>query len=661
MARIGTYGVLGIVAAGTLFACGESSNGGRPGTGGGATTSTTSGGSAGAGTSGGAGGSGNGGLGGSGGSGGIITVPDASMPPPPPRDASTGVDAGSPIPPFTRNDCPGPLSATEVMALESTPTADAALRWLYPYDGTVWPRGILSPVLQWGVPASAGNALRVHIRGKHFEWKACVRPTAAGQFEMPQDVWEQLNVSNEGSTDSITVEIVHLANGRAVGPITQKWNFANAKMKGAIFYGSYNSALAAAQGIQGGVVLRLLPGARAPEIFLSRPPAIGGECVGCHALSANGSRLVADIHAGGGLTFVGSAIYGLTPTSTPNPPAIQTKIPQSSFSAFTPDGAFFVTHAAPSAGGPFVVGNIPGTWGVGISELIRSDTGEIMASSGMVGKAMMPSFSADGRKIVFTDFGIGSGKGLATMDFDPATAKFTNYKSIYTHATQYTGWPFFLPDGNGVVFALGTADNFASSFGSPLQPQNSDLYFIDLAHNSKVTPLATLNGFRDVNQTQPYLPAGERDLHKNFFPTGVPVAAGGQFWMFFTSRRTYGNLKAGLLDAPDSKQLWVAALKIGGEDDISYPPFYLRGQELQSGNVRAFAALEPCKADGMSCETGIDCCGRFCTDKVCAPPKGCAKIDEGCKTVADCCLPPGNEQVQCIAGFCAILRIPPPK
>jgi hypothetical protein len=115
-----------------------------------------------------------------------------------------------------------------------------------------------------------------------------------------------------------------------------------------------------------------------------------------------------------------------------------------------------------------------------------------------------------------------------------------------------------------------------------------------------------LNGFKDVAQTQTYLPAGDRDLHKNFFPTGVPVAAGGQFWMFFTSRRTYGNLKTGLVDAADAKQLWVAALKIGGEGDISYPPFYLRGQELQSGNVRAFAALEPCKADGMSCETGID-------------------------------------------------------
>jgi hypothetical protein len=653
------------LTAGTLIgllamACGEGTNApGRPSTGAAGSTPTAAG-AAGAGATGGTGGAGQGG-GGSGGTG-IITPPrmDASVPQPPSDASSTDVVDEGKIPPFTRNDCPGPLTPTEAMALAGTPTSDAALRWLYPYDGTVWPRGLLSPVLQWAAPANASDAVRVQIRGKHFDWTACLRTTGPAQLEMPQAVWEQLNVSNDGSADPISVEIVVLAGGRAVGPIREKWNFANAAMKGSIFYGSYNSALAASQGIQGGVVLRILPGARAPEVFLSRAP-LSGECVGCHTVSANGSRLVADIHGGGGLTYVGSSIFALTPTSTPNPPALQTNVPQSAFAGFHPDGSVYVTHAAPGAGGPFVIGNIPGTWGVAKSQLVKTDTGQVVADSGIVEKAMMPNFSGDGRKIVFTDAAIGTGKGIATMDFDPATNKFSNYRQIYMHATQFASWPFFLPDGSGIIFALGTADNFVSSLGSPLQPQESDIYFIDLAHGGAVTPLASLNGFRDVGQMQSYLPAGPRDLHKNFFPTGVPVAAGGHFWMFFTSRRTYGNLKGGDVNAAEAKQLWATALKIGAEGDISYPAFYLRGQELQSGNVRAFAALEPCKADGQSCDTGIDCCGRFCTDKVCGPPKGCAKIDEGCKSTADCCPPPAGERVECIAGFCAIIRIPPPK
>jgi hypothetical protein len=36
------------------------------------------------------------------------------------------------------------------------------------------------------------------------------------------------------------------------------------------------------------------------------------------------------------------------------------------------------------------------------------------------------------------------------------------------------------------------------------------------------------------------LPARDQDL--NYYPTVSPVAAGGYFWAFFTSRRTYGNV-----------------------------------------------------------------------------------------------------------------------
>jgi hypothetical protein len=187
---------------------------------------------------------------------------------------------------------------------------------------------------------------------------------------------------------------------------------------------------------------------------------------------------------------------------------------------------------------------------------------------------------------------------------------------------------------------------------SPILP-TGDVYFLDLAHGGAVSPLAALNGFSDDAQTHPYVPAADRDLHKNYYSTGVPVAAGGYFWVFFTSRRTYGNVKTGFAEVPEAKQLWAAALDIGGQGDISHPAFYLRGQEVESGNTRAFAALEPCRADGASCTTGIDCCGRFCTDGKCGPPPKmtCSRIDAGCKTAADCC--PGTQSVSCIAGFCA--------
>ena len=88
-----------------------------------------------------------------------------------------------------------------------------------------------------------------------------------------------------------------------------------------------------------------------------------------------------------------------------------------------------------------------------------------------------------------------------------------------------------------------------------------------------------------------------------------PVAAGGYFWVFFTSRRTYGNVLVTPEEDPKNKKIWVAALDVdSGAADSSHPAFYLPGQELTSGNIRAFATLSPCHADGDSCSTGIDCC-----------------------------------------------------
>lgn len=86
--------------------------------------------------------------------------------------------------------------------------------------------------------------------------------------------------------------------------------------------------------------------------------------------------------------------------------------------------------------------------------------------------------------------------------------------------------------------------------------------------------------------------------------------------------------------------------------DPSHPAFYLPGQELQSGNIRAFATLTPCKTDGATCTSGLDCCGGFCVDGMCkAAPPGCSKIEDKCTTSADCCatMPP----LVCIGGHCA--------
>lgn len=131
--------------------------------------------------------------------------------------------------------------------------------------------------------------------------------------------------------------------------------------------------------------------------------------------------------------------------------------------------------------------------------------------------------------------------------------------------------------------------------------------------------------------------------------------------------RCYGNL--GL-----QRQLWGAAIDISADGTYtlvpSHPAFYLAGQEVGTGNHRAFATLDPCRQDGDKCTSGIDCCGGFChieqaqelTDPVgsCTPKMSmCSKRDERCVTDQDCCAPDGTETANsCIAGFCTLVRGP---
>ena len=93
------------------------------------------------------------------------------------------------------------------------------------------------------------------------------------------------------------------------------------------------------------------------------------------------------------------------------------------------------------------------------------------------------------------------------------------------------------------------------------------------------------------------------------------------------------------------------ALASGGAGDAA---LHIR-QELESGNIRGFAALEPCRAEGATCSSGIDCCNRFCTSGICGPPDTCSPFDQGCTTKADCCPPAQGQRgtVECIGGFCA--------
>jgi len=247
----------------------------------------------------------------------------------------------------------------------------------------------------------------------------------------------------------------------------------------------------------------------------------------------------------------------------------------------------------------------------------------------------------------------------ALMDFDPQTQKASNLRTVYTSPDGYIGWPFILPDNRGIVFTVTQRTDFGGA-GWGIVPgiaaPRSDVMFLDL-QSGDAHILAKAMGYRtleDAASETTYLPFGAEELHGAYYPTVSPIAAGGYFWVFFDSVRHYGS--QGL-----HRQIWGTAIEIpkteefnSYQPDPSNPMFYLEGQDLLGANHRAFTVLDPCKADGESCESGTDCCGGFCTAGICGidAPR-CSEEGEACETSDDCCDP----AYQCLNGFCSIVLI----
>jgi len=582
-----------------------------------------------------------------------------------PAPTATAMVSG-PLPPLAIDDCSpsnsAGIDAATTQALMKGGGSSPHL--LYPYDGTVFPRGLIAPLLMWDGPNV--DLVYVHLHSSLFDYKGCFKPTGPNQLQIPQMIWDQATDRTGGASDPFLLELTTSTGGVAAGPVSQHFVVAKATLKGSIYYNSYATKLLSSGVLpgSGGAVLRIIPGQNA-EVFLGM-----SGCTGCHSVSANGTRLVSLNLA----SLLGGSTYALSTGQSPNPPPLAATAPETSFTGLYPDGSFYVTNAHQGLVGPRAGG--PGAIGAANASVYDTTTGNAITGTDVPQTAMTPSFSPDGSFVAFTDYAFDMGRGIAMMAFDGTARKASGYKKVWeADSPNYAAWPFILPDDKGIVCAVGPNADFSGggvglTGGAPLNALApvSDLFLLDVTSGTS-TLLARAMGFdtvQDAASGTTYLPfPAAEETHHNYYPTVSPVAAGGYFWVFFDSYRHYGNLGV-------QRQLWGSAVDISADGtyttDPSHPAFYLTGQELGTGNHRAFTALDPCRKDGDSCTTGIDCCNGFCTDGKCGlppppppppdggpppppPPPPCAGTDESCSSGAACC----DVRDKCIAGHCGTL------
>ncbi len=528
------------------------------------------------------------------------------------------------------------------------PDATASGTMLYPYDKTVFPRGLLPPEIMWSGGA-AGDVYRVHATENFVDASFYLKADPPSRFTMPTTIWNQLTQSNGG--EDVQLEVERMSGGAAHAAMKQTWTIAKGSLRGSIYYWAVNT----------GQLMKVAPSAASPTVVFDSgasdvigTPAAAGytgapakpwetvgtnkRCVACHTVSKDGSTIAAVFEKTGST----ASPWGTVDLTKATPPVVQMSPYASStiYLGLTPDGAYSVANDVNMT-----------------MHLADAKTGATIPSAldAFTDHVCDPAFSPDGKLLAFSSNVTGSypveftRADLDVIDFTQGSKTFGARRQIVAGGSQEIAFPSFSPDSKWLLYQKG--DYSRAKYGTTSVGHN-DLFMADVAKSVGEIPLAIASG------------AGldAKNQHLAYQPTVNPVSVGGYTWVVFFTPRDYGNrMESTATSNPtydNRKQLWVAAIDNDPKPgkDPSHPAFWLPGQDLTTTNMSGYWALEACRGNGTSCDQGFECCTGFCrpdgSGKLsCSPPTAsCSAVGEKCAADADCCEAPA---AKCVGGFCA--------
>jgi hypothetical protein len=488
-------------------------------------------------------------------------VPDAGFTPPLAGDGGTTVV----IEPGTSAGAAGDFGGTV------DPSASPSI--VYPPDGVLLPPNTYGLEFDF-IPGAGQTLFQLTFQAATTTLVVYTGCTAVGSgcaFTPDASFWSQLVAyARGGAAVTFSISGVNGASPGAVGTsASQTIAFSDQDITGGLYY--WNTA---------GVIQRydFTDPDAGVENYLIASDVGALVCVGCHAISRPGNRIV-----------VGKDIPGPTGDAVLSVPTRATLVSQAfpaaaNFYSFSPDE----WHLLESNGGSI-------SW-------LELGTGTVNAN---VATGTMPDWSPDGLHMVYAQ---GSGvdptgvesASLKTMHFNGTT--WDTPTTLVQRVSENNYYPAYSPDGNWVAFdrSPGNHESFSNATSEDGGVPDGELWAVAATGGTPVR-LSTASNPGALS-----------------WPKWAPVVhayyGGSIMWITFSSERAYGlRLAAG-----EQTQLWMTAVdltKLGSGTDPSFPAFWLPFQAISGGNHIAQWSLAVVRA---SCNGGTECPSReVCQDGVC--------------------------------------------